>query len=340
MISSANLNRLAAAIAGVVLLALPLCAQQPACTHRTTFVSVLDERGLPARGLAAGQFRAQLRGRPVQISSMQEDTLSRHVLLLLDTGESMHDMNSGKWQLALEVAAHVVENSPRNNDLKLAIFGKPGKLGARLDAGEPMAVPISFEDLSRGLPLIDRAIKRPPLFDALADGLRLLEKPRPGDVIFVVTDGGEESSKIKSADLEQQLLATGVRIFSVTTPMRYERSGLTVNAPAFSEQSENTDFLNLVTVSGGKSLRVLPKFFPNEWGFHFDDKERMALATSLQLLYLQMAHFYRLEFDLPQPLEKTAQFELDLLDSSGKPKKTFRLIYPRKLEPCSAPLGK
>jgi len=314
-----------------------VCAQQPACSIRTTFVSVMDERGVPVRGLAAGDFRAGLRGQTAKIISVKEDVQPRRVLLLLDTGANMRDTTSGKWKLALEVATHVVQNTPRNYEMKVAIFGKPGKPDHRLDAGEPISSPISFDDLARGLPLVDRAVKRPPLFDALADGLRLMDKPRPGDAIFVVTDGANESSKTKVSELEHLLLSAGVRLFAVTFPMRYERSGLTVNAPAFSEDKENTDFLNLSSTSGGKTMRVLPKFYPNEWGFHFDEKERMALATSLQLMYLQMAHFYRAEFELAKPLAKTSELALDVVDASGKSRKSARTLHPRKLEPCSSP---
>ena len=307
---------------------------------RTTFVSVVDERGLPVRGLTAGEFRAELRGKLARIVSAREDLNPRRVLLLLDTGANMRETSSGKWQLALEIATHVVQNSPSTNDLRFGIFGKSDKSGIHPTAGEPITRPASFEELMSGLPLVDRAIQRPPLFDVMADGVRLLEKPRPGDVIFVVTDGQNDSSKIKLGELEHLFLTAGVRIFAVTLPMRYERSGLTVNAPAFSEERENTDFINFTSTTGGKFFRVLPKFYPNEWGFHFDDKERLALATALQLLYLQMAHFYQLEVVLPQVVEKSCPLEVAVMGPDGKTRKSLRLIHPQKLEPCTAPSGK
>jgi hypothetical protein len=310
--------------------------QETSCTRRSVSVSVVNEQGLPVRGLAAGSFQGEFRGKPVKIEGATMDAQPRRVAVLLDGSASMREGESGKWKLAQEIAGHALQSGLPNAKFSFHVFGVGGRAGSP-HTGEPIMKPERFEDLMTGLATVDFGPGRGPIFDILLKGMELLEKPKPGDVIFLVTDGGEESSKAKPEDVERELVQTGVRVFAVSLPTRIARSGLTVNEPAFRDMPESSNFLSTVALSGGRYYRVRPKFWPNDWGFHFDENERIALATALQTLYFQIALFYRLEITLALPVERAMGWRLEVLPPPGVEKKSLRLFYQSRLLPCAAP---
>jgi hypothetical protein len=64
-------------------------AQDDACLHRKIPVTVIDRSSAPVGGMAVSDFRGDLRGKRVQILSLQSDMQSRRVVILLDVSGSM-----------------------------------------------------------------------------------------------------------------------------------------------------------------------------------------------------------------------------------------------------------
>ena len=171
-----------------------------------------------------------------------------------------------------------------------------------------------------------------------ASGILLLTF-RPFNVGDVVTTGGESGSKTKARELQDRLLAHGVRLFAVTMPMRYD-VGLTYVRPGSGAddtvQKEHTEFLTAVKASNGKFLRLAPKRRSNQWGFKYTDDERMALATSLQVLYFQMAKYYRLELAPVRAVDQHASLKVELNPPDRIKARKPQLTHPSKVHPCRA----
>lgn len=318
-------------------MAATLKAQAPPCEKHTVIASVLGDNGLPLRSLAAQNFAGELRGKPIQVVSVTALPEPRRIIVVLDGSEGMRDAGSGKWAMAQAVVGHIVENGPRNAEYTVAIAGLEEKRPVRGNAMEPIFLN-KFSDLFQGIPMATHKARRAPIFDVIYGSLQLLENSEPGDVVFLVTDGGEESSRVKARDIQRELILRGVRLFAVTLPMRYERQ-VSVIRPGtgdttYDEVAEATDFLETARISGGSILRILPKKGNNEWNFKFTDEQRIAVATGLQRLYLQMMHAYRLELAPGAPVARPTPWKLKVTPPSEVPGKALRVVHPTQVYPC------
>ena len=310
---------------------------QPQECAASIVVTVFDEQGMHVNGLKAGDFRVKVDGKDVKVTSAAEEGKKRRAVVLLDTNPGMRSDKTGKWTLAREIATHVLQTGPWETP-RFAIFGDLKK-----KAGQQTSVSsidevrnYDFNTIAAGIALASPAVHPSPLFDAIYDGYSLFETPQAGDVIFLVTDGGDAGSKKNYKEVQEALLAAGVRLYAITLPMRYDAE-LVVTGPGSSsdalQQRENTDFLNMVVNSGGSFLRINPNRRTNEWGFKFTDEERMRMATSLQLLYLQAARVYRVNATLPAPAGAARSKRLEISLTSPANKK-LQLRHPRYVSAC------
>jgi hypothetical protein len=315
-------------------------AQDLACRQSLIAVNVSDERGFPVAGLSVSNFRAELRGKPLKILALSVDKRPRRIAVLLDASESIRSNSTGKWDLAQEIAQHFVQNGPPDAQISFDIVGSGSPRMLRpLDTKDVTFGSRSLGELLQGLPAVGPGERRGALFDVIHQGLTRIEKPQFGDVVYLVTDGDEEGSKRKPAEIQKELAQYGVRVFAVTLPMIRDlefaviRPGTTDSQ--FEAQHETTDFRDTISGSGGHIFRVRPNRRTNEWGFHFDEKERVALATSLQLLYVEMIQFYRLDLEVAAPLREPTNWKLELRLPAELAKKSLRVTYPAKLFPCA-----
>jgi hypothetical protein len=318
-------------------------AQDAGCLRMVAVVSVLDNRGMQVEDLDASNFHIEFRGRSATVEYAVKNTLRRKLMVLLDASETMRETSTGKWQLANLIAQHVLAYGPPASEVRFLTFGKA--LEPRLKADRTIERPELADRMgqlmSGWFPAIGRGEKRGPLFDFLLEGLKQMEKPEAGDALFVITDGGEESSRARAEQVQQELLRAGVRLFAVTLPMRYERE-ISVVRPGsgdtpFDEQQENTDFMNTVRVTGGRALRVRPRLSAQGWGYDFSDKEKEALATSLQFLYVQMWNFYRLQITLPEAPHTLSNWKITYEPPDNLRKIPQRIVAPTKVAACAPP---
>ena len=315
----------------------PSQAQEKNCRPSPLLATVIDQQGMPVSGLQSTDFRVKVDGKEVSVSSIVEDSRKRRAVILLDTNAGMRDDATGKWTLAKEIATHIAQVGPWEDVSRVGVFGDAAQKGERATSLETIAnlKNYDFGMISSGVALAGAKQHASPLFDSLFESVSLFQPPIAGDVVFLVTDGGDEGSKKKAKEVQEALLAHGVRVFAITLPMRYDAQ-LVVTGPGGGTdaltQRENTDFINLVVNSGGAFLRIQPNRRTNEWGFKFTDEERMRLATSLQILYLQAAKAYRIEWASLPGTVSSAQRRLDISVTSANKRLTVR--HAKFLPPC------
>jgi hypothetical protein len=150
------------------------------------------------------------------------------------------------------------------------------------------------------------------LWDSIRQILVDFTELQLGDAIYVVTDGGDNRSKIPPAQLRQELIVRGVRIFAflVGQPLTVEEGG----AGRMEELAEFTGG-NVVHISSaeiGANRAQLDKWAPYIVG--------------------QVEHVYRVELGISAP-EKAGLVKVSFVDK-GRRKKT-RIVYTHQVAPCS-----
>jgi len=281
-------------------------AQPPVgCQRRVTTVNVLDHEGNVITGLGTTAFRAESGGRPLKVLSNFEANPSRRVVIMVDVSGST--INTGDLARLL---AGSLATSERKFRTAVVLFSE--QIVASVDFTRPT------EDVLNMLTKLPENKGRTALFDALKYAADLFGPPLPGDSVYLISDGGENRSKAKPGDIENELLTKGIRIYS------FNLAGNRV----FSTEEERQGpalLKDLASLTGGMALDL-------EMNSSKASRERV--AAKLQRLYREMTDFYVLQIEPSAEFRKPQRWDLELLDSQGRKRQDVRLIYPRKLAPC------
>jgi hypothetical protein len=293
--------------------------QENACLHRTIPVGVEDSNGVPIRGLTTADFRGKLRGNPVKILSIVPDDRPHRIVILLDASGSMVT----KWTPTLISASALAETELPNTQMALLIFGTKAYEHIEFTQGQ-IAVAERLRQLRADATESKRLVHgTTALRDALLSGLQLLAPPTSADSLFLVSDGGDSSSHTHFHEVVDRLSASGVRLFVslvVDSPGSSFSSAEELNGP--SEVSE------LVRLTGGDLIWQYADRIPTS------QKDRAQVAEAVNAFHQKIIHNFRLEVELPAPLNKGRGWDLKLAGGNKERWKKVRLTYPTELAPC------
>ena len=160
----------------------------------------------------------------------------------------------------------------------------------------------------------------------------MLSPYQHGDVIYLISDGGDNASRIRANEIEEKLISAGVRLFAFLVLDPDPRSQLPLL-----EESIRT--FEIVRRTGGAAFVLRPRAV--HWSREYDLSAggQTQLREAANSLYQQMEKFYLLEIELPQVMDKPRPWKLELIPDGKLPLKGLSLHYPMKLLPCSAAKG-
>jgi len=325
------------AIAAFLLLgthAYAMAEQEDSCLNRTVPVNVFTREGLVGEGLTAADFRGKYRGKPVEIVSATRVAKGIRIVLLLDTSESMWGNASGSLQFGIEMIRNLVRSAPNGTSFALLTFAS--HVEDRVEFGRP---PESLQKeldalATRNWGHYKGAGRRTALFDSLLAALDLLQPPRPGDVIFLASDGGENASQNHESRVVTGFLTSGTRLFLYLTaspPQLRMRTPVEAFAPS--------TIVNLTDVTGGES-------FPYPWSDALmphpmsesqsatEAREQELLPSLARSVMREIFGFYSLQIKLPKRVDKVREWNLEAVGPAGKRNLFTRVVYPRLLAPC------
>lgn len=305
----------------VLTLLVPSLAQQdpnsPLGT-RSVLANVLDARGNAVRDLNKEDFRVSVNGRRIPVFDARYSLAPRRIVVLLDMSGSMTEPASKKWQIAQQATDDVLTQTPRDVPVALLTF-----------AGNVHDV----FDFSRNRTDIDRWLKADPgqkpklkypaktaLFDAILQGLKLLNPVQNGDAIYAVTDGDDNASGVSARQTEAALLRVGVRlfVFLLAEPQPYTEL-----------QDKRDSLLSTVDDSGGFVFGLVGRQKPFR-DYLYDSTTRENMTAETRELNILVHGFWTLDLTLPD-LTKKGRVKLELVNRKEKARRDFTLIYQREL---------
>src|SRR5437899_5683356 len=170
--------------------------------------------GQHVASVSISSFKGEFRGKPVRILSGTRDVGPRRIVVLIDASGSMVGLTKGKWDLVLRAATDVAAHAPPDSSVALLVFNDKVKQKVDFSAG-PQAVLERIAQVRAGLTPDRLPAGRTPLRDAVLEGLKLLEPATPGDVIYAITDDGDNASKSSPVAVEKALVSAGIRLFEI-----------------------------------------------------------------------------------------------------------------------------
>jgi hypothetical protein len=304
-----------------------LPAQDSGCTTRAVPVGVVDREWNFVQGLSTASFRGKLHGRDVEVLSASVDTSPRHIVLLLDASGSMMEPNQ-EWKIAKSLSEDLIR------------FAPPRASIAQMAFTDNVLDTVSFDQdrlaLLKRLAVLLKVCEQPrktrktALYDTILSARGALGVLGFGDVIYAVTDAGDNKSQTQPKRVEEDLLKAGVRLFSVVVD-----HGPGMRGASPEEIERRNRFPSMVEATGGNVL-TLPYGATTRPDPHIKGKTRgEAVELAVHRLYEQMGKFYRLDLRLPETVDKPTEWKLEVIDENGKPDRQVEVHYPHRLMPCA-----
>jgi len=302
-----------------------LPAQDSGCTRRTVAVGVVDREWNLVSGLSAANFHGSLRGHDVEILSASIDRSPRHIVLLLDaSGSMMHAEEAER-----SISEYLIRYAPPQASIAQMAFS--GRVFASEGfSQDSLTLLKNLADLLRVREGRSWGSGKTALYDGIASARGSLGVPNLGDVVFALTDGGDNNSRLDDIEVKKDMLAAGVRLFATIILA----SKLTGEATP-PEGIEGPGHLHdMVAATGGSDL-TLPNIGASQPFKYLHIKSSVdAVNLALQRMFQQMGEFYRLDVRTPATVEKPTKWKLEVIDASGRPMRGVEVHYPQELMPC------
>ncbi len=158
-------------------------------------VTVTDARGKHIAGLSASAFQVFDEGRPSTISTFQSGDIPITIGLIVDHSQSM----SSKLPAVTAAASAFARLAQKDDELFVVMFSNDVRRPSLGDA-QPFTNDPNVLDAA----LIARIPSgQSAIYDAVAEGLRHLPRgSSPRKALIVVTDGGDNASRLKYNDIQ------------------------------------------------------------------------------------------------------------------------------------------
>lgn len=278
------------------------------CTARAS-VSIIAGNGkdqFVARRVSSSDLRVTLNGRQTDINTLRAHPARYRFIVMLDHSGSMHPK---WWKPAVMLAEQFAERLNENSQAGLIVFNDSIEQEAPLQEAVRVLNGIKkLEDMEpKG---------RTALFSTLRESVRLLEPAEQGDVVYVLTDGGDNRSEFKFRDLQQQFQREGIRLFAVVFS---DEQPLSVE-----ERAGIFQLRELASISGGDSIT-------------FQSPSDIAgMTKEIERIYAEMVYEFTLELKVPEPFKKQMRLKVNFT-GSHEPKLHFSVLHPANLFPdCSS----
>ena len=302
--------------------------QEQNCPAQPLIVNVTDSDDVLVPGLQPNNFHVVLQGKPLNIISAQPQTHPVRVVILLDTSGSILTPED-TFDLARRFAGDIRRSLKPGNELALLTFSSEIKILAGLSSDRNnlvkqfIALSSKEHDATMG--------RQTAFFDALMKAASLFGSPQPGDAIYVITDGGDNSSRHHFREAKQVLIKKGIRLFCALV--------IPTSGPRTSEEELGSgDVWDLVQDTGGfgvlargHSISLL-----GNAGYPFQKSPKGAeVESDMSHVYARIQQFYLLQARPTKAATKAQSLKVSVIDDQGKPRKDLIITYPAKFLPCS-----
>jgi hypothetical protein len=309
--------RLAVAFLALLAFSGPARAQQNECRQRTVPVHIATRDGAPLPTLTAAHFQAAYADKPIRITAISDEQKPQRLIVLLDASGSVRGGTTSGWDATVEVAAQLLAALPPL-EIGLALFS---------EEVEPVLAPTAARERLVGeverLRAGPREVpggrrQRTALWDSLLDSAKLFGPLRPGDAIYVITDGVDNFSETRPPAVTQAFLAGGIRLFAFA-----------IANQGFAYGSGELD--RIVEDTGG----VVAAGSASDWRAFRAARNSSPIGSALYAQHRQIIGFHRLELELPETIVRPQSWRLSLTGLGETDLQNIELNYPARLYPCN-----
>jgi hypothetical protein len=292
-------------------------------------VNVLDLSGNAVRDLTKDNFHVKVNKQPVAVLSADYTVGPRRIVVLLDMSGSMGaNIDTKKWQIARDAVEDLFTQTP--TDIPIAFLTFSDQVHDVFDFRESRVAISRWFD---GGPTQRTDLKgRTALRDAILAGVKMLQPFRAGDAIYAITDGGDNSSHVSLDQAKATLRDSGARLFAFLfaehTPLGEE----VLSGGSLSEMARDSGGF-VFGIPGGGALAQLSGWVSQDY-YDYNERTREKIRLFTRALNIQVNGFYTVQVAAPVQRGKVGKISMEIVDSTGKPRKDVGFTYQRRLSPA------
>lgn len=296
-------------------------AAQPLCRVTVPIIAFDDRTDEPLGTLATSDFRASVRRNEMPIDALTTAPAARRIVFVFDRSGSMMDNSFNRYfsnehpgAVASQSLSEAVSAVPDTDTVAFLVFaGKFSQHTEFMSAGSARA---KLAEILAWRPAEKRRVNT-PLWENIDSALKMFNTHRHGDAIVVISDGGNNSGKLKGTRLSDELVASGVPVFAILVAPQIDRipekERAMLNLIEFTESTGGT-----IAIKGQQPKSLNPtKRYPR----------------GVSQLFRLLDHPLDLTVERPE-VSKPEKWHLTLKDKELRKKAT--LLYPPYLAPCTS----
>ena len=295
-------------LAAVILFLYLSSAAASDCSAPAVLLNAFDRNLKLERDLRAEDMKVNVDNKHAPILSLSFDTHPRRIVLMFDSSRSMEasPQQSG-WGLAIPAAAYAAYVVPESASAQLVTFSDTLRHESS-DFENKQVVQGKVFDLAKRQP---KGLTS--LFDSVNQVLTEFKELRFGDAIYIVTDGGDNKSRISRKKVTEKLSSHGIRIFIflVQPPPQTEE-----------EKRGTSDMYAFAETTGGAVVSIASS----------DPAALKQLDNLAPQIIAQVAGVYRLEMGISE-VKKTSRVKVEFVDRDRK-NRTRNIVYSQEIIPC------
>jgi hypothetical protein len=173
------------------------------------------------------------------------------------------------------------------------------------------------------------------LRDAIWKAVSMFEPNLAGDAIVVVSDGGDNQSKVSRRRLQEAMWSRGIRVMYAQFVDHYFTDQFQHSSPPPTPSSPSGPGM-YGTVVGDDGDADAARLAEGSGGFLSHIEDPQVLPKIAQEIAFEIENYLAVRITLPTPLEKQASLHLEAVDPSGRKRKNIELRFPEKLLPCAS----
>jgi len=292
-------------------------AQQSDCRLRVIPIHVSTRDGSPSPKLTSAHFAASYADKPIRVTAVSGEQQPQRLIVLLDASGSVRGGTTAGWDATVQVAAQLLAVLPPL-EIGLALFSEEVEPVVRPTADRERLLG-EIERLRTGPREAERGRRqRTALWDALLDSAEMFGPFRPGDVLYVITDGVDNFSETRPMAVTQALVSGGIRLFAFAIA----NQGFAYGSGELERIVEDTGGVVAAgSATDWRAFRAAPGTSP--------------IGAALDAQHRQIVAFYRLEMELAETVVLPQGWNLTLTGLPESQTQNLVLNYPPRLFPCN-----
>jgi hypothetical protein len=294
-----------------------ICTAQPSCRMTVPVIALAQK---PIGTFTANDFLAKVRRNEVLIEAIGPPPPTRRFVFVLDRSGSMtHNPSlNAPIKLGLENALSTIKST---DAVAFVVFA--GRDSQQTEFLKPELAEMKIPGMLAWKPEVKGGGLRTPLWDNIHVAVQMLAPHKAGDVVVVISDGGDNSSKLDIFRVEDELKRVGITLLAMVTSSLLETPEGLLETPE--DEQGRRSLAELAEATGGTAATLYQQR---------PDAEPIGIwQAHPNPVISQLAYQFSFDLDLP-PIHKPEDWNLSV--KSPEMQNSIHLFYSRTLYPCSS----